>query len=91
VPVYTLKFGNKSLKPNPTFQSVVRYSESDEDLLVAGYISEDNKALLAGNTSAGFQPMGKGGIVYLLDNTQYRMFWRGPSRMMQNAAFFLHR
>lgn len=89
--LYTLKFGSKSLKPNPNFQSVVRYASDVEDVLVAGYISDENKSLLAGNTSAGFLPIGRGGIVYLLDNTQYRMFWRGPSRMMQNAAFFLHR
>jgi hypothetical protein len=89
--LFTLKFGNVSLKPATNFHSVVRYAESPSDLLVAGYMNEENKGLLNGNTSAGFLPMGRGGIVYLLDNTQYRMFWRGPSRMMQNAAFFLQR
>lgn len=89
--LYTLKFGNKSLKPESGFHSVVRYAEDKEALLVAGYMNKENKDLLAGNTSAGFMPVGRGGIVYLLDNSHYRMFWRGPSRMMQNAAFFLHR
>jgi len=33
--------------------------------------------------------MGDGQIVFLVDNTQYRMFWRGPSRMLQNAAMIV--
>lgn len=88
--LYTLKFGNASIKPSPQLQSVVRYNESVSDLLVAGYSNEENKSLLAGNTSAAFLPMGRGGIVFLLDNTQYRMFWRGPSRMMQNAVMLMN-
>ncbi|MFP4090970.1 MAG: hypothetical protein ACLFT3_11750 [Cyclobacteriaceae bacterium] len=28
-------------------------------------------------------------VVFLIDNTQYRMFWRGPSRMVQNAVMLL--
>jgi hypothetical protein len=33
--------------------------------------------------------MGEGQVVFLVDNTQYRMFWRGPSRMMQNAVMLV--
>ena len=87
--VYGLKFGNVALKPTNGFQTVGRYGEKADELLIAGYASNENLTHLAGNTFAGVQPMGQGKVVFLLDNTQYRMFWRGPSRMMQNAVMLL--
>jgi hypothetical protein len=33
--------------------------------------------------------MGEGEVVFLVDNTQYRMFWIGPARMMQNAVMLV--
>jgi hypothetical protein len=38
---------------------------------------------------AAVEDMGSGKVVFLLDNTQYRMFWVGPSRMVQNAVMLL--
>lgn len=87
--LFSLKFGSKALKPNATFQTVGRYASNDEQLLAAGYASQENLQRLAGNSFAGVQPIGNGKVVFLLDNTQYRMFWRGPSRMMQNAVLLL--
>ena len=87
--LFSLKFGTKALKPNPEFQSVGYYSKNADKLLASGYATTENLKHLAGNTFAGVQPMGKGKIVFLMDNTQYRMFWRGPSRMMQNAVMLL--
>lgn len=89
--LYTLKFGSKSLRPSAQLHSVVRYHSDKQRILVAGYMNEENMQSLAGNTSAGYLPMGQGQIIYLLDNTQYRMFWRGPSRMMQNAVMNFNR
>ncbi|MEZ4994456.1 MAG: M14 family zinc carboxypeptidase [Saprospiraceae bacterium] len=87
--LYTLKFGNSAIKPVNGLQTVGYYDHNAENLLAAGYASGDNLKHLAGNTFAAVQPMGAGKIVFLLDNTQYRMFWRGPSRMMQNAVMLL--
>ena len=87
--LYTLKFGSAALKPDPDLQTVGYYQKEEGSLLVAGYASEENLKHLTGNTFAGVLPMGRGKIVFLLDNTQYRMFWRGPSRMMQNAVMLL--
>jgi hypothetical protein len=89
--LYTLKFSNSAIKPSTSLQSVVQYIKDKDQALVAGYANDENIETLLGGTSAGFLPKGRGGIVYLLDNTQYRMFWRGPSRLMQNAAFFMKR
>ena len=84
--VFTLKFGNRSLAPNRGLQSVGRYLSSADGLLSAGYASRRNLDGLAGNTFAGVRPVGQGRIVYFMDNPHYRMFWRGPSRMMVNAV-----
>ena len=87
--LYSLKFGNLALVPDPDLQTVGYYYKDQENLLVAGYASEENLAHLAGHTFAGVLPIGNGKVVFLMDNTQYRMFWLGPSRMMQNAVMLL--
>ncbi|WP_273445653.1 M14 family zinc carboxypeptidase [Neolewinella agarilytica] len=87
--VYTLKFGSNSLKPDLRLQTVGRYATDASQLLASGYASPKNLASLAGNTWAGVRPYGSGRIVYFLDNPHYRMFWRGPSRMMQNAVMIV--
>ncbi len=87
--LFDLKFGNTAILPSTGFQSVGLYADQADDLLVAGYASEENLEHLAGDAFAGFLPVGQGGIVYLLDNQHYRMFWRGGSRMLQNAVMLL--
>jgi len=86
--LYSIKQDNNALASSPELQSVGRYASADK-AFVAGYISDDNKKLLAGNTFAGVLPLGQGKVVFLQDNTQFRMFWRGPSRMMQNAVMMV--
>lgn len=87
--LYSLKFGNNGLVPSGKFQTVGHYEKEASKLLVAGYASEENLDHLKGLAFAGVASMGRGKIVYLIDNTQYRMFWMGPSRMMQNAVMIL--
>ncbi|RLD19241.1 MAG: peptidase M14, partial [Bacteroidetes bacterium] len=84
--LHTLKFGNNAIKPSSDLQSVGYFSPDVESLLTGGYASSENLEHLAGNTFAGVLSMGSGKVVFLMENTQYRMFWRGPSRMMQNAV-----
>ena len=87
--LYALKFGNSALAANTKMQTVGYYRDDPSELLASGYIAKDNLDHLAGNVFAGVVPMGKGKVVLFTDNTQYRMFWRGPSRMMQNAVMLL--
>jgi len=88
--VYSLKFSDEAIKPVTGWQTVGYYDKDYEDILVSGYASQENREKLAGNAFAGVYPMGSGKVVFLLDNTQYRMFWLGPARMMQNAVMILH-
>ncbi len=87
--VYGLKFGTNALKPNAQLQSPGYFTADAGKLLVAGYASQQNLNLLAGQTFAGRIPMGDGSVVLLTDNTQYRMFWRGPTRLLVNAIFMV--
>lgn len=87
--VYSLTFRNNGIKPSAGLHTVGHYDSDASKLHASGYISKENLNLLKGNAFAAVQPMGSGKIVYLTDNTQYRMFWRGPSRMMQNAVMLM--
>ena len=87
--LYTLKQSVSALVPDPSLQTVGYYHKDPLKLKVAGYASMENRQLLSGKTFAAIQPSGRGKIVYLVDNTQYRMFWVGPSRMIQNAVMLV--
>lgn len=86
--LYSLKFGTDALTPSASLQSVGYYVKEGE-VLASGYASEENRENAKGKTFAAVQNMGSGKVVFLLDNTQYRMFWVGPSRMVQNAVMLL--
>ncbi|WP_138430075.1 M14 family metallopeptidase [Fodinibius saliphilus] len=88
--LFSLKFSDESLVPSTNWQVVGHYGKDPQSVLASGYASPENKEQVAGNAFAGVKPMGSGQVVFLLDNTQYRMFWVGPARMMQNAVMILH-
>ncbi|MEM6379755.1 MAG: peptidase M14, partial [Bacteroidota bacterium] len=87
--VYSLKFGTDAYVPSTAFQTVGHYHKDADQLAVAGYASTENLKHLAGGAFAGVANVGRGKVVFLLDNAHYRMFWRGPSRMMQNAVMLM--
>ncbi len=87
--LYSLKFSSNALKPDPSFHTVGYYVKEADEVLASGYASEENKEKAAGKAFAAVQNMGRGQVVFLLDNTQYRMFWVGPARMVQNAVMLL--
>ncbi|MBO6573544.1 MAG: hypothetical protein JJ958_13995 [Balneola sp.] len=87
--LYSLKFSTNALKPDPDFSTVGYYVKDADEVLASGYASMENKEKAAGKTFAAVQEMGSGNVVFLMDNTQYRMFWVGPARMMQNAVMLV--
>jgi hypothetical protein len=84
--VYPLKFGTDALAPAEGLQTVGYYDGDPSSMMAAGYASDENLEKLAGQAFAAVQPMGGGRVVFLLDDTQYRMFWVGASRLMLNAV-----
>lgn len=88
--LYSLKFSDDALVPSTDWQTVGYYAKDTDELLVSGYASQENIEKVAGHAFAGVASMGSGKVVFLVDNTQYRMFWVGPARLMQNAVMLLH-
>jgi hypothetical protein len=87
--VYPLKLNEEGLVPNKNWQTVGYYAKNPKEVLASGYASKHNRQRLAGMAFAGVVPMGRGKVVLLMDNTQYRMFWVNTARMMQNAAMLM--
>jgi hypothetical protein len=87
--LYSLKLNTDALEPSEALQTVGYYDREPNAVLASGYASVQNRRKLAGKAFAAVQPVGQGRVVFLVDNTQYRMFWVGPARMMQNAVMLV--
>ncbi|WP_340105047.1 M14 family metallopeptidase [Rhodohalobacter sp. 8-1] len=87
--LYSLTYNTNQFAPSTSFQIVGRYEQDASDLLASGYASQENLQKAAGNVWAGVAALGDGKVVLLADNTQYRMFWRGPERLMINAVMLI--
>ena len=87
--LYSLRFSTDALMPDENLETVGYYDHDPGAVLVSGYASAENRRKAAGKAFAAVQPLGRGKVVFLVDNTQYRMFWVGPARMMQNAVMLL--
>jgi len=60
----------------------------DDDPWLAGYISDENREWLQGSPSVIADQLGRGSVVLLVDNINFRGYWRGTSRLFLNALFF---
>ena len=87
--MFGLKFGAHGLEPSTSAEVAGYYHQQADSVLASGYMSIKNREKLAGKAFAMVQRSGRGKVALLLDNTQYRMFWVGPSRLMQNAVMLL--
>ncbi len=87
--LYSLTYSTDQFKPSADYQVVGYYDEDPSRLLASGYASQENLQKAAGNVFAGVATLGRGKVALLTDNTQYRMFWRGPERLMINAVMLL--
>jgi hypothetical protein len=68
------------------YSTVARLVDGDPHL--SGYISDQNREWLAGSPSVMADRLGRGTVVLLVDNTNYRGYWRGTNRLFLNALFF---
>jgi hypothetical protein len=59
-----------------------------DDPFLSGYISPPNRERLAGSPSVMADGIGRGTVVLLIDNPNFRGFWRGTTRFFLNAVYF---
>jgi len=81
------KIGTDAFAPsdNP-FALPVRYFEDDP--LVAGYTSEENREKLKGAGMMHAERRGSGSVILFADNPVFRAYMKGTSRLVTNAIFF---
>lgn len=73
-----------SMPENP-YITVARLTD---DPHLSGYASDENHARLAGSPSVLADQLGAGSVVLLIDNPNFRGYWRGTNRLFLNALFF---
>lgn len=56
--------------------------------LLSGYVSQENLSSLPGTGSVIVQPEGRGRVILMVDNPNFRAFWYGTNRLFFNAVFF---
>ncbi|MBH1666590.1 peptidase M14 [Stenotrophomonas maltophilia] len=80
------KENSVTLQPsaNP-FSTVVRIDASPR---VNGYLSERNRARVAGSAWLLVSAQGKGNVVLFADDPAHRKYWHGTDRLLINAIFF---
>ncbi len=67
------------------YSTVARFTD---DPHLSGYVSDENEARLAGSPSVLADQLGRGSVVLLVDNPNFRGYWRGTNRLFLNALWF---
>ena len=71
-------------KDKQSFNNPILYTS---DPLMSGYISEENLSLLKKSSPFKLVRKGKGKILLMTDNTNFRAFWFGTNRILLNMLF----
>ncbi len=71
--------------PENPYITVARLTD---DPHLSGYVSDSNESRLAGSPAVIADQLGRGSVVLLVDNPNFRGYWRGTNRLLLNAIFF---
>ncbi len=73
------------IAPNKeSYNNPIQYTNTP---LLNGYISKDRLKLLRNSVPFQVQGLGKGKVIALTDNTNFRAFWYGTNRLLANALY----
>jgi len=72
------------IKNDQSFNNPISYSSNP---LMSGYISEENLSLLKNSVPFKVIKSGKGKIMLMTDNTNFRGYWFGTNRILLNMLF----
>ena len=77
---------NRFMNPSSNaYSSPVVYTDSP---LLSGYMSEENRTLVANSAGVVGDQRGQGAVVLSLDSPTFRAFWWGTQRLLVNGIFF---
>ncbi|MDB5157390.1 MAG: zinc carboxypeptidase, partial [Mucilaginibacter sp.] len=60
-----------------------------KDGYVAGFVGEKSKAKIKDGLLLGVQPMGRGSVIYMVDDPLFRSFWENGKLLFSNAVFMI--
>jgi len=80
-------FRNTNLYIKPDKQSYNNPIKYTNNPLLSGYISEENLELIKNTVPFQVQRVGRGRVIVLTDNTNFRAFWYGTNRILTNALY----
>ncbi|MEA1887193.1 MAG: M14 family metallopeptidase [Bacteroidota bacterium] len=84
IPVF--KSGSDAVKKSDNvFANPAVYTE---DPLLSGYSSDENIERIVGSAFCTSHSAGRGTIISIYDNTNFRAIWFGTSKIFMNAVFF---
>jgi hypothetical protein len=69
---------------NP-YAAVARYTSAP---LLSGYISDKNYALMPGTPAITSHRVGRGTVIRMVNNPNFRAFWYGTNKLFLNGLFF---
>ena len=77
---------NRFMNPSSNaYSSPVVYTDAP---LLSGYMSDDNRTLVANSAGLVVDERGDGAVVLSLDSPTFRAFWWGTQRLLVNGIFF---
>ncbi|MFB3105857.1 MAG: hypothetical protein ACE1ZA_13185 [Pseudomonadales bacterium] len=81
-------FRNNTVFLQPTENPYSTPVVYDSHPLLSGYVSPKNLDLLSGSASVVVRSRGRGRVVLMAENPNFRGFWFGTNRLFLNALFF---
>lgn len=72
-------------KNNGTYDAPVLYTENP---LQSGYIYRGYKNMVKNTAVVNIDNIGRGRVVSMVDNLNFRAFWLGTSKLFMNAVYF---
>ncbi len=73
-------------RPENPYATVFQYDENDP--LLSGYASRENRDKLAGTAGIIAERKGSGSIILYADNMNFRGIWYGTNKLFLNSLFF---
>lgn len=85
---FTLKLGDRSYNYLENGSAVYLSEGANEP--VSGFAGSDAKNKIAETLIYGTQQLGKGQVIYMIDNPLFRGFWENGKLFFANALFMVH-
>lgn len=85
---FTLKLGDRSYNYLDGGNAV--YLAEDQNIPVSGFAGSEAKKMIAETLIFGTERMGRGHVIYMVDNPLFRGFWENGKLFFANALFMVN-